>query len=97
MSPVAASCRFEVRLTPRADRDAVAGVDDAGILLVRVTAPPVEGAANQALVRLVARELGVGRGAVTIESGATGRRKRVRVSAEARLVRDRWPGVSVIG
>lgn len=91
------SCRFEVRLTPRADRDQVAGVDDAGTLRVRVTAPPVDDAANEALVRLLARELGVGRTAVHIESGATGRRKRLRVAVDADRVRGRWPGVSVLG
>jgi uncharacterized protein (TIGR00251 family) len=91
------SCRFAVRLTPRADRDQVRGVDDAGTLLVRVTAPPVDGAANESLVRLVARELGVGRGAVVIESGATGRRKRLRVPLDAAHVAARWPGVKVGG
>jgi uncharacterized protein YggU (UPF0235/DUF167 family) len=71
------------------------GVDDGGTLVVRVTAPPVEGAANEALVRLLARELGVGRTAVAIEGGATARVKRLRVALVCRAVRARWPGLVV--
>ena len=89
------SCHFAVRLTPRADRDAVAGVDAAGVLLVRVTAPPVDGAANEALVRLVAKELAASRTSVVIESGATARVKRLRVAATPERVRARWAGLDV--
>jgi uncharacterized protein YggU (UPF0235/DUF167 family) len=87
------SCGFGVRLTPRATRDEVRGVDEAGVLLVRVAAPPVEGAANEALTRLLARELGVPRSGVSLESGARGRRTRVRVPLGADAVRARWPGL----
>ena len=87
------SCSFRVRLTPRADRDTVSGVDEAGTLLVRVTAAPVDGAANAALVRLVARELGVGRSAVTIESRRHGARQAPARGAGARRVRGHWPGL----
>lgn len=89
------SCRFTVRLTPRADRDAVAGVDADGVLLVRVTAPPVDGAANEALVRLVAKELDLGRTSVVIETGATARVKRLRVATTPEQVRSRWAGLDV--
>lgn len=89
------SCRFTVRLTPRADRDAVAGVDADGVLLVRVTAPPVDGAANEALVRLVAKELDLGRTSVVIETGATARVKRLRVATTPERVRARWAGLDV--
>jgi uncharacterized protein (TIGR00251 family) len=90
------TCRFGVRLTPRAARDEVRGVDEAGVLLVRVAAPPVEGAANEALTRLLARELGVPRTGVSLESGARGRRKRVRVPLDRDSVQARWPGLVLI-
>jgi len=72
-----------VRVVPRAARDAVMGVRD-GRLLVRLTAPPIEGRANAALVRLVARALGVPRGRVGIASGAGSRTKRLRIEGVAR-------------
>jgi uncharacterized protein (TIGR00251 family) len=50
-----------------------------GALEVRVGAPPVEGAANDALVELLARELELPRRAVTLVSGEHGRSKRVRI------------------
>jgi uncharacterized protein (TIGR00251 family) len=57
---------------------------------VRVTAPPVEGEANEAVVRLLSRSLEVPRSAVSIARGQTGRRKRVRIEGlEAAEVRRR--------
>ena len=49
-------------------------------LKVRVSGPPVDGKANKELVRFVARYLGVSKSAVTIRSGAAGRRKDVDIS-----------------
>lgn len=71
--------RIEVRVVPRALRDEVVGFDAAGRLRVRLTAPPVEGAANRALLRLLARRLGVARGRVGLVGGATSRTKVVEV------------------
>jgi uncharacterized protein (TIGR00251 family) len=72
-----------VRLTPRARRDAIGTVIDCGdgrsALSVRIAAPPVEGAANQALVALLAKALGIAKAAVSIEAGETSRLKRVRL------------------
>jgi uncharacterized protein YggU (UPF0235/DUF167 family) len=65
----ASDVRFAVRLTPRAALDRIDGVSD-GVLRARVGAPAVEGAANNALVRLIAEELGVARSAVRIVAGA---------------------------
>jgi len=67
-----------VRVIPRAGRSELAGTRD-GSLLVRLHAPPVEGAANVELIALLADILGVPRRDVTITSGATSRRKRVKV------------------
>ena len=68
--------RFAVRLTPRAALDRIDGVTD-GVLRARVGAPAVEGAANNALVRLIAEELGVARSSVRIVAGASSRQKLV--------------------
>ena len=90
------SARFGVRLTPRGGRDAVDGVDAEGRLAVRVSAPPVDGAANDALVRLLADALDVPRITVVIESGATSRVKRLRVDdLTPRALTDRWSGLVV--
>jgi uncharacterized protein (TIGR00251 family) len=67
------------RVIPRAARAAVAGTRDDAVL-VRLTAPPVEGAANAELVALLADVLGVPRRAVTIVSGERSRSKRVKVA-----------------
>ncbi|MCB2192204.1 MAG: YggU family protein [Deltaproteobacteria bacterium] len=65
-----------IRVAPRASRNELAGVE-AGVLKVRLTAPPVEGAANQALVKLLAKTLGVAKGKVRVVSGERSRNKRV--------------------
>jgi uncharacterized protein YggU (UPF0235/DUF167 family) len=70
-------------------------VDDAGRLVVRVTAPPVDGAANEALLRLVARELGVARSALRLVSGERARVKRLEVSLDAAGIHERWPGLTL--
>jgi uncharacterized protein YggU (UPF0235/DUF167 family) len=73
----------------------VDGVVD-GVLRARVTSPAVAGAANQALIRLLADELGVGRRSVRIVAGAAGRHKLVvveDVSPDAVIAR--WPGLKL--
>lgn len=67
---------FEVRVKPRSSRSVILSVRD-GALDVALRAPPVEGAANLELCKLLARTLGVPKSAVSIVKGATGRRKRV--------------------
>ena len=87
--------RFAVRLTPRS---AVERVDDVvdGVLKVSVMAPAVEGAANTALIRLLADELGVARRDVRIVAGATSRQKLVVVDGVGSdAVVARWPGLRV--
>lgn len=93
MSPT--DVRFAVRLTPRAAVDRVEGVID-GVLRARVGAPAVEGAANNALIRLIAEELGVPRSDVRIVAGATSRQKLVVVDGgDAEAIVARWPGLRV--
>jgi len=67
------SARIAVRLAPRASRDTI-GALIAGELVVRVTAPPLDGRANDALTRLLAKRLHVGRRSVKIVSGQHSRR-----------------------
>ena len=87
--------RFAVRLTPRAALDRIDGVTD-GVLRARVGAPAVEGAANNALVRLIAEELGVARSSVRIVAGASSRQKLVVVDgADSGTIVARWPGLKV--
>jgi uncharacterized protein len=71
--------RLTVRLTPRGGADRVDGVDEQGNLRVRVRAAPVDGAANAALVALLAGALSVPRTAVTVERGTASRIKTVRI------------------
>ena len=70
---------LKVRVQPRASRNAFGGERE-GALVVRLTAAPVDGAANEALVRLLGRGLGVARSAVRIATGTSGRSKRVAVA-----------------
>jgi uncharacterized protein (TIGR00251 family) len=75
--------RLAVRLTPRGGRDHVDGwMKDASgraYLKVRVAAPPVEGEANEALTRLIAKALGRPASSVRIASGETARLKQLEV------------------
>jgi uncharacterized protein (TIGR00251 family) len=91
----ASDVRFAVRLAPRSSSNRVDGVTD-GVLRVRVSAAAVEGAANTALVHLLAEELGVARRDVRIVAGATSRQKLVVVDGlESEVVVARWPGLRV--
>lgn len=71
-----------VRVQPRASREAVR-IEPDGLIRVSVTAPPVEGAANDALVKYLAGILGVPRRAVAVRSGQKGRTKTVAISGAA--------------
>ena len=85
--PAPPATLLRIRLTPRAARDAIAPGPDGGYL-ARVTAPPVDGAANEALCRLVARAAGVAPSRVSVLRGQRGRAKVVRVEgAEETAVR----------
>jgi len=75
---------FQVRVKPRASRNAIEGERE-GALVVRVTAPPVDGEANEALVRLLAARLHAPKSAVRILSGERGRLKRVGVRGVAAI------------
>jgi uncharacterized protein (TIGR00251 family) len=78
IAPTSDGIVIDVRVIPRAGRSEIAGVRD-GALLVRLNAPPVEGAANAELIELLAETFDVPRRDIIITSGATSRRKRVKV------------------
>jgi len=75
-----------VRLTPKGGRDAVDGIehlaDGRAVLKARVRVAPSEGEANDALIRLIAKALGVAPRAVTLTAGATARIKRLTVAGD---------------
>lgn len=73
------SVRFSVRLQPRASKNEIAGLQGSS-LKIRVTAPPVEGLANQALIDFLSESLGTSRRNVCIVSGHSSRTKVVEVS-----------------
>jgi uncharacterized protein len=75
---VGGGVRFRVRVVPRARRSEVAGLWS-DCLKIRLAAPPVEGAANRALVAFVAARLGVRQAQVELIGGETSREKTLRV------------------
>ena len=84
-----------VRLTPRGGRDRLEGVaelEDRPVLRARVAAPPVDGAANNALVQLLAQAAGVPRSAVEVTAGAGARLKQVRMAGDPELLEERLSG-----
>lgn len=78
--------RLRVRLTPKARRSAIDGLaaeaDGSVTLKVAVTAIPEKGRANEALIELLAKELRIARSLITLESGATDRRKTLHLAGD---------------
>ncbi|HZL61357.1 MAG TPA: DUF167 family protein [Pseudolabrys sp.] len=83
-SAVTGGVALAVRLTPKGGRDAIDGIellaDGRSVLKVRVRVAPSEGEANAALVRLLAKAVGVPPRDVTLAAGATARVKRLTIS-----------------
>jgi uncharacterized protein len=80
---------FSVRVTPRARRDEIGGEHD-GALKVRLTAPPVEDRANEALRRLLAERLNAPVSAVRIVAGERSRTKRVAIAGVTKAQVERF-------
>ena len=76
-----------IRLQPGASRQAIGGIregaDGRSYLEVRVSAPPVEGKANAALIRFLAKTLGLRKSAITLCAGASSREKTLVLEADA--------------
>ncbi len=69
---------FNVRVVPRASKSEIVG-EFGGALKVRIASPPVDGAANVELIKVLSKKFGVAKSAVEILSGQTSKRKQVRV------------------
>ena len=83
---------FTVRVIPRSARTEIVGEYE-GAVKVRLSSPPVDGAANAELIKLFAKKLGVAKSAVAIVSGETSKTKRLRVDgASAQRLRDALAG-----
>ncbi len=82
-----------MRLTPRAGQDRVEGWitdparPDQKLLKIRVAAPPVDGAANTALVRLLAKALSIPRSSIDLVSGQTAQIKTIRISEDPAILK----------
>jgi len=70
---------FQVRVVPRASRSEIVGEHD-GVLRVRIAAPPVDGAANDELVHVLSRVLGLARSAIEISAGHSSKLKTVKAA-----------------
>ena len=100
-SPTADGVVVLVRLTPRGGRDAIEGVealaDGRSVLKVRVRAAASEGEANAALVKLLAKALGVPPRDVRLVAGATARLKRVHVIGAGAMLAPVLEKIGAIG
>jgi uncharacterized protein (TIGR00251 family) len=70
---------LDVRVTPRAGRSSIAGLRD-GVVIVKLAAAPVDGAANDELIALLSKALDIPKRDITIVSGDRSRTKRVRIA-----------------
>jgi uncharacterized protein len=90
-----------VRLTPRGGRDAIEGVeqlaDGRSVLKARVRAAASEGEANAALIKLLAKALGVAARDVRLAAGATARVKRVQVAGAGTMLAATLEKIAAIG
>jgi uncharacterized protein (TIGR00251 family) len=77
--PASGGCLIRLHIQPRASRTEVVGLHGDALKL-RIAAPPVDGEANEAVIRFLAEKLGVPRSAVTLERGGSSRVKTVRVA-----------------
>lgn len=88
-------CVIAVRVTPRSSKPGVGGwregADGREELEIRVAAAPSDGEANAAIIKLLAKELGVPKGSIEIVSGATSRHKRIALPLDDAQLRARFP------
>jgi hypothetical protein len=80
---------LNIRVQPKASHDEIVGPHN-NALKIRITAPPVDGKANDHLVRFLAKSFGVAKSRIKLISGETGRDKKLRIRAPTNLL----PGIS---
>jgi uncharacterized protein (TIGR00251 family) len=80
--------RLKVHVQPGAKQNQIAGLKE-GLLYIRITAPPVAGKANEALIKFLSKKLAVSKSHISIDSGLTGRLKTVTISglSESRVLK----------
>jgi uncharacterized protein len=87
---VSGGLAVDIRLTPKGGRDAIDGIeclaDGRAVLRARVRAAPVEGAANAALVKLMAAAVSTAPCHVSVTAGASGRVKRITIAGDGRML-----------
>ena len=83
LKEVEGGVEIDVLVVPRSSRNQIVGEHE-GRLKIQLNAPPVDGEANAALVEMMAKTFGLKRRDVSIVSGETGRRKRVRLNGTSR-------------
>ena len=90
------SAILAVRVTPRSSKAGICGwrtgADGRDELEIRVAEPPADGAANDAVVKLLAKALGISRSELSISSGSTSRHKRIALPFEVQEARRRLGG-----
>ena len=82
---------LSIRVQPRACQDEIIGPHGDGSLKIRITAPPVDGKANEHLIKFLAKSFGVAKSQITLLSGASGRDKRLAIQNPKR-----FPGPALI-
>lgn len=87
---------LSVRVQPRASKNEILDVRD-GRLRLRTTAPPTDGKANQAVIKLIATHLQIAPSRITLLRGKTQRNKQLRIAGPIELPRSTAPGDAANG
>ena len=76
---------IEVKVEPRSSRKQITGIKDHSILKVKLTAPPVDGSANEQLIELISESTGIKKSQITIIRGKSSKRKLVGISGVEKI------------